>query len=29
MITAPMPSMPVALWGDVDGSRMRAAYFEP
>ena len=29
VITAPMPSMPVALWGDIDGSRMRAAYFEP
>jgi acetoacetyl-CoA synthetase len=29
VITAPMPSMPVALWGDDDGSRMRAAYFEP
>ena len=29
VITAPMPSMPVALWGDADGSRMRAAYFEP
>jgi acetoacetyl-CoA synthetase len=28
VITAPMPSMPVALWGDSDGSRMRAAYFE-
>ena len=29
VITAPMPSMPVGLWGDADGSRMRAAYFEP
>ncbi len=29
VITAPMPSMPVGLWGDSDGSRMRAAYFEP
>jgi acetoacetyl-CoA synthetase len=28
VITAPMPSMPVSLWGDADGSRMRAAYFE-
>jgi acetoacetyl-CoA synthetase len=28
VITAPMPSMPVALWGDADGSRMRAAYFD-
>jgi acetoacetyl-CoA synthetase len=27
VITAPMPSMPVAFWGD-DGSRYRAAYFE-
>jgi acetoacetyl-CoA synthetase len=29
VITAPMPSMPVGLWGDADGSRLRAAYFEP
>ena len=28
VITAPMPSMPVAFWGDTDGSRLRAAYFE-
>ncbi len=28
VITAPMPSMPVAFWGDEDGSRYRAAYFE-
>lgn len=28
VITAPMPSMPVGFWGDVDGSRYRAAYFE-
>jgi acetoacetyl-CoA synthetase len=27
VITAPMPSMPVGLWGDSDGSRLRAAYF--
>src|SRR6185503_1775937 len=27
VITAPMPSMPVGLWGDDDGSRMAAAYF--
>jgi acetoacetyl-CoA synthetase len=27
VITAPMPSMPVAFWGDVDGSRYREAYF--
>ena len=28
VVTAPMPSMPVGLWGDADGSRYRAAYFE-
>ena len=28
VITAPMPSMPVAFWGDADGSRYRAAYYE-
>jgi acetoacetyl-CoA synthetase len=28
VITAPMPSMPVRFWGDDDGSRYRAAYFE-
>ncbi len=28
VITAPMPSMPVFFWGDPDGSRLRAAYFE-
>ncbi|HEX6417196.1 MAG TPA: acetoacetate--CoA ligase [Acidimicrobiales bacterium] len=28
VITAPMPSMPVGFWGDPDGSRFRAAYFE-
>jgi acetoacetyl-CoA synthetase len=27
VVAAPMPSMPVALWGDDDGSRLRAAYF--
>ena len=27
-ITEPMPSMPVGFWGDADGSRYRAAYFE-
>jgi acetoacetyl-CoA synthetase len=27
VLTAPMPSMPVAFWGDEDGSRYRAAYF--
>ena len=28
VITEPMPSMPVAFWGDDDDSRYRAAYFE-
>ena len=28
VIRTPMPSMPVGLWGDADGSRYRAAYFE-
>jgi len=28
VLTAPMPSMPVGFWGDEDGSRYRAAYFE-
>lgn len=28
VITSPMPSMPVCFWGDEDGSRMRAAYFD-
>ncbi len=27
VITAPMPSMPVGLWGDADGSKLREAYF--
>ncbi len=27
VITAPMPSMPVELWDDPDGSRLREAYF--
>ena len=27
VLTAPMPSMPVAFWGDDDGSRLRDAYF--
>lgn len=26
--TAPFPSMPLAFWGDDEGSRYRAAYFE-
>ncbi|WP_067476339.1 acetoacetate--CoA ligase [Actinomadura hibisca] len=28
VITEPMPSMPVGFWGDADGRRYRAAYFE-
>jgi acetoacetyl-CoA synthetase len=28
VVTEPMPSMPVGFWGDTDGSRYRAAYFE-
>jgi acetoacetyl-CoA synthetase len=28
VVTSPMPSMPVGFWGDHDGSRYRAAYFE-
>ena len=28
VIEKPMPSMPVGFWGDEDGSRYRAAYFE-
>jgi len=28
VIAAPMPSMPVALWNDPDGSRLRTAYFD-
>jgi acetoacetyl-CoA synthetase len=28
VISAPMPSMPVGLWGDTDGSRMAATYFD-
>ena len=28
VITRPMPSMPVALWGDHDGSAYRSAYFD-
>ncbi len=27
VITTPMPSMPVSLWGDNDGSRLHATYF--
>jgi acetoacetyl-CoA synthetase len=28
VITAPMPSMPVAFWNDPDGARYREAYFD-
>jgi acetoacetyl-CoA synthetase len=28
VVTSPMPSMPVGFWGDEDGSRLRAAYFD-
>ncbi len=28
VIASPMPSMPVALWGDHDGERLRATYFD-
>ena len=28
VVTEPMPSMPVSFWGDSDGSRYRASYFE-
>jgi acetoacetyl-CoA synthetase len=28
VITRPMPSMPVGLWGDADGSVYRSAYFD-
>ena len=28
VITEPMPSMPLYLWGDPDGSRYRGSYFE-
>ena len=28
VVTEPMPSMPVGFWGDADGSRYRASYFE-
>jgi acetoacetyl-CoA synthetase len=27
VVRRPMPSMPVAFWGDADGSRLREAYF--
>jgi acetoacetyl-CoA synthetase len=28
VITSPMPSMPIGFWGDDDGSRFRATYFD-
>jgi acetoacetyl-CoA synthetase len=28
VLTAPLPSMPVGFWGDEDGARYRAAYFD-
>jgi acetoacetyl-CoA synthetase len=28
VVAQPMPSMPVCLWGDEDGSRLRESYFE-
>ena len=28
VITKPMPSMPVSMWGDTDGSRYRDSYFD-
>ena len=28
VLTQPMPSMPIGFWGDTDGSRYRAAYFD-
>jgi acetoacetyl-CoA synthetase len=28
VVTTPMPSMPVSFWGDEDGSRLHASYFE-
>lgn len=28
VITQPMPSMPVGLWGDADGSLFRETYFD-
>ena len=28
VITQPMPSMPVAFWGDADGERYRGSYFD-
>lgn len=28
VVTAPMPSMPLRIWGDDDGNRLREAYFD-
>jgi acetoacetyl-CoA synthetase len=28
VVTAPMPSMPIGLWGDDDGTRLRDTYFD-
>jgi acetoacetyl-CoA synthetase len=28
VITKPLPSMPIGLWGDEDGSRLRESYFD-
>lgn len=28
VVSAPMPSMPLYLWGDADGTRYRSSYFE-
>ncbi|HWI31805.1 MAG TPA: acetoacetate--CoA ligase [Microbacterium sp.] len=28
VVTSPMPSMPIRFWGDADGSRYRASYFD-
>ncbi|GAA1827137.1 acetoacetate--CoA ligase [Pseudonocardia ailaonensis] len=28
VVASPMPSMPLGLWGDADGERLRAGYFE-
>ena len=28
VLTQPMPSMPVAFWGDADGAKLREAYFD-
>ncbi len=28
VITRPMPTMPIFLWGDETGSRLRESYFE-